>query len=106
MSDPVPEELIRAAWERARPSVQGRVRSLQAFVAGLEGASPSSAELEHARTEAHRLAGSLGSYGLGDGTSRARDVESLLEADALDARGLASAVAELAATVARGPGLM
>lgn len=97
MSEPIPEELIRTAWERARPSLEQRVRRLQEFAA-----SPSPAGFEVAQSEAHRLAGSLGSYGLGEGSVRAREIESLLAADPLDIAALTAAVSNLAAIVAAG----
>ena len=103
MSDAIPAELIKAAWERVAPSLEQRVVMLEAFVAALDGGPPAEAGLEVVRTEAHRLAGSLGSYGLAEGTARAREVESLLGDTPPDAAALRVAVAKLAEIVARGP---
>lgn len=103
MTGEVPAELVKAAWARVAPSIEQRVVVLEAFVLALDGGSPAGAGLEVVRTEAHRLAGSLGSYGLAEGTARAREVESLLGETPLDAASIGRAVAALAEIVSRGP---
>src|SRR5262249_59393747 len=75
---------VRAAlariWERSRGTVLDRVVVLeQAAVALLEGAL-GEALREQAEREAHKLAGSLGTFGFAHGSRLAGEMERLLRA--------------------------
>lgn len=74
-------EAVAAVWERRRCQVIGRVDSLIRAVALLrEGGSQEAVAsiLTDATVEAHRLAGSLGSFGFGEGSDIAAEIEELL----------------------------
>jgi DNA-binding response OmpR family regulator/HPt (histidine-containing phosphotransfer) domain-containing protein len=96
---------IAALWEQARERALGRVDAVEeAVVALLSG--PVEADLaERARREAHKLAGSLGTFGMPAGTEHARALELRLEAGArpADAPGLADHVTALRRIVEAGP---
>ena len=78
-------EAIAAVWERRRDQVMGRVVVLVRVAESLrESAAP---EIEpgeapeltsEAKDEAHRLAGSLGSFGFDEGSGIAAEIEELL----------------------------
>ncbi len=90
---------VAALWERHRPTALERVAVLErAGEAAARGAlgEPLSAQ---ARAEAHKLAGSLGSFGVHDGTVLAREAERLLEPGAEDGARLRGVAAELRAVV-------
>jgi HPt (histidine-containing phosphotransfer) domain-containing protein len=96
---------IAALWGDARARALGRVAVLEAAVAALrEGALEEPAAAEATR-EAHKLAGALGTFGMPDGTERARTIEQRLArgVTAADADELAGAVATLRAIVKAGP---
>ncbi|MDW5595584.1 response regulator [Conexibacter stalactiti] len=70
----VPEELAEL-WEELRPAVLVQVAAVRAAVAALH-AGPLPAEArEQARTDAHQLAGSLGSFGFDAAGRAARTLE-------------------------------
>lgn len=74
-------EAIAAVWQRRRCQVIGRVDVLIRAAALLrEGNSPEEAAgvVADAKEEAHRLAGSLGSFGFGEGSDIAAEIEELL----------------------------
>ncbi len=82
-------EAVAAVWERRRDQVIGRVDVLVRAAALLrEGASPevapgvapqaTSKVTAEAKDEAHRLAGSLGSFGFDEGSEIAAEIEELL----------------------------
>ena len=96
---------IAALWAQARERALGRVDAIEeAVVALLSG--PVDADLaERARREAHKLAGSLGTFGMPLGTEHARALELRFEAGArpADAPALADHVTELRRIVDAGP---
>ena len=96
---------IAAAWPGARPLLLERVTTLEDAVAALLGGALSDAEREGARREAHRLAGALGSFGVGAGSIVARDLESAFAVAPPQsaAPGLAERVMALRRAVEAGP---
>ena len=76
------DDALAAIWERSRPIVAERLTTVEAAAA-----APSD---DHARSEgiraAHQLAGSLGTFGLHDGSDVARAIEQELEGAADGAR--------------------
>jgi diguanylate cyclase (GGDEF)-like protein len=71
--------LVAKIWERAKAKTLHQIEVLEAAVA-----SPSMREggdrlWRRARQEAHKLAGSLGTFGLAEGTQLARQIEQLLQ---------------------------
>ncbi|MEA2270503.1 MAG: hypothetical protein QOC64_3113, partial [Solirubrobacteraceae bacterium] len=96
---------IRALWHDAQPRALARVESVEEAIAALLGGALEADLAEHARREAHKLAGALGTFGMPDGTEHARAVERRLEAGAgaADAPELAHHATELRRIVEAGP---
>jgi len=74
------EERIAALWERFLGTTTRRVQTLEAWYTG---------ELDHqtALTDAHKLAGTLGTYGRPDGSLAAAQLEQMLRSHLEDAQG-------------------
>jgi CheY-like chemotaxis protein len=70
----VPEELAEL-WEELRPAVLTQVAAVRAAVAALHEAPLPDAAREQARSDAHQLAGSLGSFGFDAAGRMARTLE-------------------------------
>jgi diguanylate cyclase (GGDEF)-like protein len=99
VSTPTPvQEALRVLWRSHRDGVDELIRDLRDAVD-----EPTPERREAAARAAHRLAGSLGTFGLAEGTSRARDLEAAFadRRTEIDRSELASAVEGLASTVAR-----
>ncbi len=99
-------EFIEQLWQKHKPSVLERLAKLERTIAGLLENKISTEELQDAIRQAHRLAGSLGSYGLPKGSEIARTLEMILESGRFDSSsllGLSSQVVELRALVDAGP---
>ena len=95
---------MQALWDEARPRVLERIATLEDAVAALLAGGLGDAEREEARAAAHKLAGSLGTFGIEQGTVIARGLESAFEAEPAhaDAPALAEQVLALRRTVERG----
>jgi HPt (histidine-containing phosphotransfer) domain-containing protein len=100
-----PETPVRAVeaglnqiWQRTRPLLLARVATVERAIL----ATATEAEIDSGRTESHRLAGVLGTFGLDRGTELARELErSLAEPDARKATRTRRLVTELRRTVER-----
>ncbi len=90
-------------WSRRRAGVLEQVALLEGAAGDLGRGTLTDAERYAAAGAAHKLAGSLGMFGLADGSVRAREAELLLRADgqpdATDAPRLRELVAALRAQV-------
>jgi HPt (histidine-containing phosphotransfer) domain-containing protein len=84
-------------WTKFLPEIERRLGVLEAAVESLEAGSLSAEQREVAHSDAHKLAGSLGTFGLQRGTEVAREAELMLaaEQDSPSALELASLVSEL-----------
>jgi len=72
---------LRQLWEQSQPLLRERLAALEdAAVAILEGSLDADRRLR-AQREAHKLAGSLGSFGLHEGSRLARELESMLQGE-------------------------
>jgi HPt (histidine-containing phosphotransfer) domain-containing protein len=84
-------------WARFLPEIAQRI-ALVAEAAQALAASALSAERQSAaHAAAHKLAGTLGTFGLAQGTALAREAEQLLSPDATPAPAAAPRLAEIAA---------
>ncbi|HEX8390723.1 MAG TPA: response regulator [Longimicrobium sp.] len=86
---------LAQVWKRARGPVLDRIAVLERAAQAVAGGGLTEPMRETARREAHRLAGALGTFGLGEGSVHARELEHLLGAPV--PRGQAGRMAELAA---------
>lgn len=99
------DDALGELWLRARPRVDARIDVLELAASALAAGELGEDLRERARTQAHQLAGLLGTLGLPDASPVARRLEHLL-ADgptASDAGTLASGAAELRGAAAAGP---
>lgn len=93
------QAMLAAVWNRNRQTVLHRLESIDAFLASLSSGAQPAQQREDARNDAHKLAGSLGMFGLEEGTMLARRIEHALapglSLDAGDALPLSKAAARL-----------
>jgi len=82
MADPVTiAEIMNQMWTKFLPDIEERVAVLEkAGQAASQGALTSELRRE-ALSAAHKLAGTLGTFGLDEGTVIAREAESIYETD-------------------------
>ncbi len=75
------QQSINKIWDRVKGSMSERIDVVeQAVIAGKNGKLETN--LQHqAQQEAHKLAGSLGTFGLGYGSDLAREIETLLASE-------------------------
>jgi diguanylate cyclase (GGDEF)-like protein len=98
---------VSKIWARHREQNQERIAALEdAVMAMLEGSLTTELRTQ-AEREAHKLAGSLGTFGLNNATTLARRIELALsprtEAEELDPVSLSETVEELRREIERGP---
>jgi HPt (histidine-containing phosphotransfer) domain-containing protein len=72
-------EMLRAVWERSLPVIRERLEQLEHTAACALSGSLTAEEVELARSNAHKLVGSLGTFGYPAGTELARLIEETLE---------------------------
>jgi HPt (histidine-containing phosphotransfer) domain-containing protein len=108
MTDPNGDGLrpaFAAIWAESRPNILNRVAVLQAVIGELQAGAIGPERRREAEFEAHKLAGSVGTFGLMEGSRLAREAEELLEGTAPlgpdDVVTLAELVAALGAILAR-----
>jgi diguanylate cyclase (GGDEF)-like protein len=89
-------DALRVLWRSHRGDVDGLIADLRGAVA-----EPTPENRARAKRAAHRLAGSLGTFGLAEGTALARRLETAFGDGAIEQPDLARAVEELADVVAR-----
>lgn len=80
---PSPEQqtrsLVAKIWERAKAKTLLQMEVLEAAVGSPPASGGGDRLWRRARQEAHKLAGSLGTFGLAEGTQLARQIEQLLQ---------------------------
>ncbi len=100
-----PDDWITALWDQVRPSAAAKVAVIARAAEAARHGRLQGAVLTDAWQEAHRLAGSLGSYGHTDAAEAAAELEHLLDGPAkLPAAGaLDGLLARLEAAVGTTP---
>lgn len=105
MTEPRENEQVQAAlaevWSRMRPVVLRRVGAIERAAVECSAESPDVESIDIGRSEAHKLAGVLGTFGLDRGTELAHELEKRLDPEGAgaDTAGLARLAAELRAVV-------
>jgi HPt (histidine-containing phosphotransfer) domain-containing protein len=95
-SVPDMDDALRTIWARHRPVALERVAVLERAAEALREERLDDALCEQARSAAHRLAGSLGTFGLGAATEQARRAERLLDGAAAAGGSPGTALGQLA----------
>jgi len=73
--EPAIADAMNQLWVRFLPQMQARVSTLEAAAAALTSGALTDELREQAGSEAHKLAGVLGTFGLHEGTELAREAE-------------------------------
>lgn len=76
---------LRGMWTRFLPEMLERVAILESAASSCAAASLTPAQQRSAAAAAHKLAGVLGTFGLAEGTTLARELENLYSAPDLPA---------------------
>jgi HPt (histidine-containing phosphotransfer) domain-containing protein len=92
----VPSSAARV-WAQFRDLIFERMATVEAAVTGMKQGALNPDIRQKAVLEAHRLAGSLGMFGLAEGTRLAREIEHLLDESAARIPDTPRRLAELAA---------
>ena len=87
---------LEEIWIRSRPVTRGRLEYIEAADVALSERRLDAVGVEAALRAAHQLAGSLGTFGLAEGTTLAREIEAELQGDC-DAERFAQLTARLRA---------
>lgn len=90
---------IAEIWERSVPEVRARLEVLARAADAAAGDGLRGQQAEEARALAHKLAGSLGMFGLMDGTRVAREIEVLLGGGVAEGAQMSALVGQLRAKV-------
>jgi diguanylate cyclase (GGDEF)-like protein len=75
------QSALAALWTHHRDDVVDLIGEIRVFVDSGLGAGDATSSVEAAERAAHRLAGSLGTFGLADASDTARQLEELIDAD-------------------------
>ncbi len=92
---------VAGVWERMRPMILARVPPIEAAVAALLEGRLEEDLRGWAVREAHKLAGSLGTFGFPEGSRVAREIEDLLQEEPLSEGSSGARLSELALTLRR-----
>jgi DNA-binding response OmpR family regulator len=76
-------ESVNNIWQRNKESFTSQLALFEQVVAALMSESLSEQIQHRAKLEAHKMAGSLGSFGFNEGSRLAREIEELLETEAI-----------------------
>jgi HPt (histidine-containing phosphotransfer) domain-containing protein len=103
-----PAQILAEAWQRYAAAAAARLDVIEHAAAALAGGALGDDLREDAAREAHRLAGSLGMFGVPAGSGLALQCEQLLRADgplyAPDGARLASLAGDIRRELAAGTG--
>lgn len=88
-------EAMNRLWMKYLPQMEERVATLRNAAATLASGTLSEAEQHQASSDAHKLAGVLGTFGLQEGTELAREAE-ILYAGPLDGQAIHARLADIA----------
>ena len=82
MSEPIePDDWVAELWHKMKPAARGQVRIIATALQSARTGELTADDRKGAWWEAHRLAGSLGSYGFDDGAAAAAGLSEMLEGD-------------------------
>ena len=94
---PALDQALAALWEKFKPSILERLDRLDETSAALASGSLDEERRRAAERDVHKLAGSLGSFGFGEGSRLARSAEVLLQSTQLSQAELAARLRQILA---------
>ena len=86
---------LAAIWERSRSTTRERLEAVERAAAAQDAGTLDEGTRQAGLRAAHQLAGSLGTFGLGEGSDLAREIEDRLDAGAPGATALSARLREL-----------
>ena len=89
--------MLAALWQKNRPLMRDRLTLLEVAGASLAVGTLTDAQRAEAASTAHKMCGTLGTFGYPRGTELARELEVLFEADTADTNRVLALTQELAA---------
>jgi HPt (histidine-containing phosphotransfer) domain-containing protein len=95
--EPALEEALNRLWTKFLPQIEERVSALEAAASGLTDGTLNQDQQDAASATAHKLAGVLGTFGLHDGTTLAREAEAAYGNDLDGSKAVAARLTEIAA---------
>ena len=69
---------LAAIWDRSRPLIRARLETAEAAAAGLAAGTLDDETRDEGLRASHQLAGSLGTFGIAEGSDLARELEQML----------------------------
>lgn len=99
MSDPVGSPLTEAMdrlWTKFQPQMVERVTTLKKAAESATNGTLGAAEQQSASSDAHKLAGVLGTFGLQEGTELAREAEILYAGTVAESAAMSARLAQIA----------
>lgn len=89
-------EAMNRLWAKFLPQMEERVRTLQKAAESAARGALDAAEQQTASSDAHKLAGVLGTFGLQEGTELAREAENLYAGPLGGTAGISARLAQIA----------
>jgi HPt (histidine-containing phosphotransfer) domain-containing protein len=89
-------EAMNRLWTKFLPQMMERVTTLQKAAESAARGALGAAEQQTASSEAHKLAGVLGTFGLQEGTELAREAENLYAGHLSDSAVISARLAQIA----------
>jgi HPt (histidine-containing phosphotransfer) domain-containing protein len=90
-------EVLDQMWATYLPQMQERVATLTSAAQALAAGQFSARQQEEAQSAAHKLSGVLGTFGLPQGTTLARELEQIYSRPVAPEAGFAAQLASIAA---------
>jgi diguanylate cyclase (GGDEF)-like protein len=92
-------EVLAGIWERSKGTVNSQLTSLEQAATALADGTLDDTTRQQAERDAHKLAGSVGTFGFTEGTRLAREIEHLLQASPVADQTHAERLAQLVAAL-------
>lgn len=89
-------EAMNRLWTKFLPQMMQRATTLQKAAESAARGTLGAAEQQTASSDAHKLAGVLGTFGLQEGTELAREAESLYAGPLSDSAAISARLAQIA----------
>jgi len=89
-------EAMNRLWTKFQPQMVERVTTLQKAAESAARGTLGAAEQQTASSDAHKLAGVLGTFGLQEGTELAREAENLYAGPLSDSPGISARLTQIA----------